>query len=453
MLQPKTTVKECVWPAIPGPAAASALAVLQQLEQSQWWRPEELQTMQFKQLRLLVAQAADNLPFYRQRFIEAGLAPGGELTMEQWRRLPILTRHDLQTNDLRCPKVPKGHGGLTRATTSGSTGQPVVVTGTELTNFFWRVFTLREHFWHHRDLSGKLAAIRANLGKEPLPLGGVFNQGWGPSTDQVFRTGPSAVLDITSDVRHQWDWLVKLQPDYLLTYPSNLAALTDCRRQDGRQLAGLREIRTMGETVSPRLRQECRELWQAKLVDMYTSQEVGYMALQCPEHEHYHVQSENVLVEVLADDGSPCGPGEIGRVVVTALHNFAAPLIRYEIRDYAEVGPPCPCGRGLPVLKRLMGRQRNMLRLPTGERRWPLFGFSGWGEVAEIRQFQFIQTSLDEIEAKLAVAQPLSPEQESRLAAIINSSLGYPFRLNFVYLPEIPQGPGGKYEEFISRLE
>lgn len=452
MLPLKTTVKECVWPAIPGPAAASALAVLHQLEQSQWLRPAELQALQFRQLRPLAAQAA-KLPFYRDRLAEAGWRPGQELTPEQWQRLPVLTRSDLQGHDLRCPSVPKAHGGLTRSTTSGSTGQPVAVTGTELTNFFWRVFTLREHLWHRRDLAGKLAAIRANLGKEPLPAGGAFHPGWGPATDRIFRTGPSAVLDIASEVGRQWEWLCRLQPDYLLTYPSNLAALTDWRQRDGRRLAGLREVRTMGETVTPRLRQLCREVWQAKLVDVYTSQEVGYMALQCPEHEHYHIQAENVLLEVLADDGTPCGPGESGRVVVTALHNFAAPLLRYEIRDYAEVGPPCPCGRGLPVLKRLLGRQRNMLRLPTGGHRWPLFGFAGWGEVAEIRQFQFIQTGLDEIAAKLAVAQPLTPEQEGRLAAIINESLGYPFRFTFTYVAEIPQGPGGKYEEFISRLD
>ena len=78
---------------------------------------------------------------------------------------------------------------------------------------------------------------------------------------------------------------------------------------------------------------------------MYSSQEVGYIALQCPENESYHIQAENVLVEILDDDGLPCEPGEVGRVVVTALHNLATPLLRYDIGDYAEVGSPCSCGR------------------------------------------------------------------------------------------------------------
>jgi phenylacetate-coenzyme A ligase PaaK-like adenylate-forming protein len=61
-------------------------------------------------------------------------------------------------------------------------------------------------------------------------------------------------------------------------------------------------------------------------------------------------------VEVLDEEGRPCAPGETGRVVATSLNNFAMPLIRYETGDTAEVGAPCPCGRGLPVLTRIMGR-------------------------------------------------------------------------------------------------
>ena len=76
-------------------------------------------------------------------------------------------------------------------------------------------------------------------------------------------------------------------------------------------------------------------------------------------------------MEVLDNHGRPCKEGETGRVVLTDLHNFTMPLIRYEIGDYAEVGPPCACGRGLPVLARILGRSRNMLTLPAGDRIWP----------------------------------------------------------------------------------
>jgi phenylacetate-CoA ligase len=116
--------------------------------------------------------------------------------------------------------------------------------------------------------------------------------------------------------------------------------------REGR-LARLREVRTFGELVEPRVREECLEIWGLNIVDIYSSQEVGYLALQCPDYIQYHVQSENVLVEVLDDANQPCEPGQIGRLVVTSLHNFALPLLRYEIGDYAEVGWPCQTASGV----------------------------------------------------------------------------------------------------------
>src|SRR3546814_5152572 len=83
-----------------------------------------------------------------------------------------------------------------------------------------------------------------------------------------------------------------------------------------------------------------REVWGLKIVDMYSTQEIGYLAFQCPQHDHYHVQAEAALVEVLNEAGESCRPGEIGQVVTTPLLNFAMPMIRYAVGDLAEVGPP-----------------------------------------------------------------------------------------------------------------
>ena len=189
------------------------------------------------------------------------------------------------------------------------------------------------------------------------------------------------------------------------------------------------------------------------VVDTYSSQELGNIALQCPEHEHYHVQSESVLVEVLDERGKPCAPGETGRLVLTSLHNFALPLVRYEIGDYAEAGPACRCGRGLPTLARVLGRKRNMLTLPDGARRWPLTGFMAFRAIAPVRRYQFVQLDRGTIEARFVVDRPLRGEEEERLAEAIRGALGHPFDLQFTYLDAFPPHPGGKFEDFVSRVE
>lgn len=177
------------------------------------------------------------------------------------------------------------------------------------------------------------------------------------------------------------------------------------------------------------------------------------MGLQCPLHEHLHVQAENVLLEVLDESGQPCPQGVIGRIVVTALHNFATPLIRYDIGDRGELGPPCPCGRGLPVLTKVVGRSRDMVILPTGGRHWPLLGVYEFRTVAQIRQYQIVQESLTTLRARLVVDSPLTPSQEQSLAEIIGRAIGYPFSVVFEYPTSIARTPGGKFREFICAVE
>lgn len=452
-LIPRSALPGVAWPAVPSQQAATLLAALHELEQSQWWTAEQLQAHQFKQLQALLAHACKTSPWYRERLAANGYRPGETLTPKRWAQLPLLQREELQLNAdaLLCENTPAGHGRRSTTQTSGSTGQPVKVVHTGLTQFYWRAFTLRDHLWHGRDLGARLAIIRHD-GTGQVPPEGSLSQGWGAPADLVYPTGPSGAMSITTDVARQADWLRRFDPNYLLTYPSNLTALAEHCRDHGLTLPGLREIRTISETLSPRTRELCRDTWGVPVVDVYSSQELGYLTLQCPEHEHHHVQCENVLLEVLDDQGRPCGPGQIGRVVATSLHNFAMPLIRYVIEDYAEVGEPCPCGRGLPVIKRIVGRERNMLRLPSGERHWPLVGFAAFADIAPVRQFQFIQRSLQRIDANLVVDRPLTKDEQRRLKTHIQAALGYPFELVLHYPASIPRRANGKFEEFISEL-
>jgi phenylacetate-CoA ligase len=301
--------------------------------------------------------------------------------------------------------------------------------------------------------AGKLAAIRITGGRAGAPPHGLVYPDWGPPVATAFRTGPSTVIDLATGVAGQAAWLRHHEPDYLLAYPSVLAALIEHCSRHGQRPARLKSVKTLGETVAPALRAACRGAWNVPVHDSYSSQELGYIAAECPASGLYHVMAESVLVEVLRADGTPCGPGETGRLVVTRLHGFATPLIRYDLGDHAEAGGPCPCGRGLPTLARVLGRTRNLVALPTGERRWPLVGFARYREIAPVRQYQLVQEALDEIAVRLVVERPLTAAEERALAAVIHESLGHPFRLRFEYFADaIPRGPGGKFEEFVSRV-
>jgi phenylacetate-CoA ligase len=459
MLPIESKIRDVVWPAIPSAPGAGALALLFQLEQSQWWPLEVLRRQQSRQLALLLDHAYRTVPFYRKRLEACGWVPGGGISPEEWQALPLLTREEIQQagEALHSRALPAGHGKAAATFTSGATGTPVATLGTDVTNFFWCGFTLRDHLWHRRDFRQKLAVIRHPPSGKSLPPGGIVEDNWGAATRGVLRTGPCALLGMDQPVARQAEWLRQQAPGYLLSYPSNVGALARWFAQRQERLPSLLEVRTFGEVLEPAIRAACREAWQVRVVDAYSRQEVGYIALQCPEQEVYHVQAESLLVEVLDGAGRPCAPGETGRVAVTTLHNFAMPLLRYALGDYAQVGEPCPCGRGLPVLTRILGRQRNMLTLPTGEQRWPTFGdpetfHRELGDLPIARQFQLIQRTLDQIEVRLVTPRPYRPEEEERVRRYFEAALGYPFVFVFTYADDIPRGPGGKFEDFRSEL-
>lgn len=453
VLVPNSSVVGLAWPAMPGGVATKLLALMYQLEQSQWWSPESVSEHQFRQLGEVVRQAFETVPFHRQRLEAAGIHPDRELTLEAWHRLPILTRKEVQGSfeALRSRRVPKRHGKISEVTTSGSTGMPVKVLKTELALFFWRAFVLREHLWQRRDLSKTLAAIRVTAGSAAYP-DGARSKVWGNSTGSVFATGPGVSLDISTKIHEQAEWLGRQEATYLLTQPSNLRALAEYCAERELRFPTLRQVLTLGEVLTPEAREACREAWDVAVADSYSSQEIGYLALQCPDHESLHVQSEGVLLEVLDEQGRPCAPGGIGTVVVTPLHNFAMPLLRYALGDYAEVGEPCACGRGLPVLRRVMGRVRNMLRLPNGARQWPTFQ-RALRAAAGFSQAQVVQRSLEELEIRLVVEARLSEADEDQMKERLRELFGYPFRIAVSYHDEIRRSKSGKFEDFLSEVE
>ncbi len=427
------------WPAVVGARDAAVLALLFQMESTQWLSTETLHEQQNQQLGALLDHARRHCRYYRDRLPD---------NISRWHEIPLLTRADLQTqaDAIRASAYPQAHGKTFDIATGGSTAEPVTVRRTALTQLFWQAATLRDHLWHRRDLSATMAIIR----QFPEPMDSTQPRRWGG----VLRSGPAWHLPISTAVEAQLRWLQGVDPDILLTYPANLDALLTQMHYEGATLARLREVRTVSGAVPPALREQCQQILGVPLTDLYSAQEVGVIALQCPESGLLHVQSEHVLLEVLDEQGHPCREGEIGQVVVTDLHNFAMPLIRYALRDWAEVGPRCPCGRGLPTLRRVVGRTRNMAVSPQGKAFWPVLETRRMLEaIPHLRQYQFEQTAIDAITVTLVCTPAPTVEQLLRLQTVLEQALGHAYRWTwrFQEIP-IPSGASGKFEEFVSLI-
>ncbi len=434
------------WPRLPDDTGAQLLAMQFQFERSQWWTPQALHSAQDRQMDVLLAHAGKTVPYYRERWRAAGLDPDG-ISANDFPALPVIERSELNEHgaEFESRSCPPQHGKVYQDTTSGSMGIPLRFKATDLHSFFWHAFVMRDHLWHGRDFGAKMAVIRHGVSAASA-------QGWGGLLDRAVASGASVYLPIMTDVTRQLEWLTEQAPAYLLSYPSNLRALLVLARQKGVLLPSLREIRTFGEYVTDDLPALARAVWNVPLIDAYSSQECGYIALQCPAASGYHVMSENLRVEVLNTDGQPCAPGETGCVVVTTLHNFAMPLIRYAVGDFAEVGTACECGRGLPRLTRIMGRQRNLIRTPDGRRFWPVFGVYAWIAKVAVSQLRVVQRRTDVLEMHYVRARDLDPEETRVITDHVHRTLGWPFTLDWRRCEFIPAGPAGKFEDVICLL-
>ena len=321
----------------------------------------------------------------------------------------ILTRYDLQ--NMIAPR------GDFVSKTSGSTGIPVEVQRTHLSALWWKATNLREAIWHKRDLAHSFAIIRPHVKEE------LFQPNWGETFSLLGKTGPLHAHPVRGDLN---SWLQKIQPGYLSTYPSILETI------DLKPLTRLKGIKTTGETLHRK---------NPLIADMYSSEEVGTIAIQCPDNsEVYHVM-ENIILEILDEQNLPAN---IGRVIITDLTSQY--LYRYDIGDYAEIGE-CPCGRGLQTIKKILGRRRNMVVLPDGSRHWPRIGSTEFRAIAPIRRFQAAQIDATTLELRLIANAPLTQNQQDAICKLIHHFIGYPFEIQFTYVSEFPPG---KFEEFVN---
>lgn len=423
---------------------------------SQSQTPESAYLKQKKQLRDILLHAFDTVPFYQRHyhcFARENIEHHVSLS-----DLPIVTRdHIQQAGETYISKnIPPHHGKVYPFQTSGSTGKSINTLGTDFTRLVYDALMLREHEWHKRDATKTLMAIRwAKREFAPAPLGH-HQLTWGQPINQYLQTGESIFINVASETKDQVDALLYYKPSYLMSYPSQVAAIAEYCSQHNISLPYLEEICMTGETLTDHYKHSIHKaLPHCKLTDYYSSEEFGIIANQCAEYQQYHINTESLLLEIVDDNDNPVKKGEIGRILLTSLINYATPLIRYEIGDYAEMGEACQCGMTLPVIKKIHGRKRNRLRLPNGESLFPYLGEHNDSAhiIKNARKFQFIQHTVYDIEIKLVMDQPLSKQQEAEYKIIRQKSLGYPFNITISYPDHIPLSPTGKHEEFISLVE
>lgn len=399
-----TSLPGTAWPAVPLPQFSSIWNAYQELERTQWLSPSEIEELQIKQINSLLKHCYDNTPYYRNILIQTGLSNRPIKNIQEFKRIPFLTRSLYQKhfNGIKANKFPPGmEMAANPIFTSGTNGVPIQVHKTNRDDLWWQAISMRDFQWNGMNPHKKLAAIRLiAMTPDDLPraMKGIVSRSWLPPLGgfSMFESGLAFGLDIRQDPNKQIEWLMQIKPNYLISLPSNLDVLSSILIENKQTIPELELIQIIGEPLTPAIKERIEAAFKVPVHNLYSTNETGYIASSCPSGHGLHVHAENVFTEVLGTNDQPCKPGETGRLVMTSLTNFANPFIRYDIIDDVTLADgPCPCGRGLPLWKHVDGRRHPMLFLANNRRKVSTGIMLGIRQIGGIHQFQVIQHSID----------------------------------------------------------
>jgi phenylacetate-CoA ligase len=248
------------------------------------------------------------------------------------------------------------------------------------------------------------------------------------------------------------DWLRRKRPAHLTVYPSIAAGIARRWGKDAAEL-GIRAVLTYGEALICEDKLTIEETLSVPVVDAYSANEVGFIALQCPKSSTYHVRTDTILVEVVDRHGRPVPDGEVGEIIVTPFYNTVMPLIRYRIGDLgAFARDQCGCGIRLPRLQTIHGRARQLFTYSDGSQRFANLHLAALQSCVPLEQYQIIQHTTTRVELIYVPRDGGGPPDMDALQALAQRDLAPDVVIEATPVPEIPRSATGKYERTISHI-
>ncbi len=412
--------------------------VLAELEASQAWSPERLRALQWERQRAIARHAFETVPWYRERWSALGLDPA-RMEPADWARIPPLEKREVQEHGaaLRSSRAPRGH---VVAATSGSSGTPVAVARGHLSWAHAHANVFRGWRWHG------------------LEIGDPYAYFWGLALDESGRRQAglrdlffnrrrfSAFEEDPERARAFYERLRRAPARFAFGYPSAVGRFAEfvCELGlDGRAL-GFRAAITTAEVLTPERRERLAAIFGCAVVDSYGCAEIGVAAFECPRGG-LHVPVESVVVDrVPAADG-------LSEVLLTDLHNFVQPMIRYRVGDLVlPAGGPCACGLGLPLLGILQGRAGDAITLPGGRvisGLLPYYIFRHHAKSGVVREYQFVQFPDGRIELRVTRGAAWSDGAARGIEDEVSRGLGAPVAVRVV--DRIARGARGKHRDWV----
>jgi phenylacetate-CoA ligase len=334
------------------------------MDMTTYWEPEKecmtrdaLEQLQLERLQSTLYRVGTHVPFYRSKFEELKIDYDNFRSLADLRRLPFTTKQDLRDNypyglfAVPLRDVVRIHS------SSGTTGLATVVGYSKNDIKNWA------------DLVARILTGAGVTADDVIQIAfgyGLFTGGFGLHYGAE-RLGASVIPISSGNTKRQIQIMQDFKTTALVCTPSYALIIADTLMEMGINPHGLSlRVGLFGaEPWSEAMRREINEKLGIIATDNYGLSEVmgPGVAGECQECNGLHINEDHFLLEVIDPETlDPVAPGEIGELVITTLTKEAFPMIRYRTRDLTRLMPePCPCGRTLMRMQRILGRSDDML--------------------------------------------------------------------------------------------
>ncbi|MFW8600791.1 phenylacetate--CoA ligase family protein [Desulfobacterota bacterium M19] len=419
---------------------------LKELEKNQFLSPCEINNLKSNKLNKLLKYVLNNNLFYQKKY--TGFNP-----LEDFSSIPILTKDELRENYNNI--VTKQHKQKTYLVeTSGSTGAPLQFYRDKLVFGYTLASLYRGHRWWGLDIGFKEAMLWG------IPID-YKNRLKAKLKDIMLNRFREREYNISHDTLFDFYHKVKRRrPDYLFGYSSMIyefAMFLQEMNLPGGNL-GINNAICTAEQISSFQRKTIESTFECKVISEYGATETGIITYECPSGNN-HISDDCVYVEIVDDNNMPVPDGEPGRVIVTVLHSFSSPIIRYELGDIACKSSynNCNCGVNLSSLEKIIGRTSDIVLTPGGQSYHSIIFYYIIKDFTRkhggIKQFKVRQSALDRLEFHLVLTDQSTHIIETYIRKQIRKKFGGEMKLEFIYHDYLKREKSGKLRDFESVLD
>ena len=417
------------------------------LEESQWWPRERIEALRVERLRAFLTEIGARVPYYRELFARIGFEPAKVDSLAALQRLPRMDKAAIRAAGEALKA--DGHGPLSRYNTGGSSGEPLI---------FYIGKARKSH-----DVAAKWRATRwwgVDIGDPELVVwGSPVELGAQDRVRQIrdalmrsellpaFEMSPANLDRFVATIR-------RVRPKMLFGYPSSLSLIGEHAEKQGIRMddLGIKVAFVTSEKLYDTQRAAIERIFGCPVANGYGARDAGFIAHACPSG-NLHISAEDIIVETLRPDGTPCAPGEAGEIVVTHLATAEFPFVRYGTGDVGVLGDAvCPCGRKLPILAEVQGRATDFVVARDGTIMHGLAVIYTVRDQPGVERFKIIQHSLDRTEVLLVVNEHFTAAEEAKILADYHKRLGADVEVVLTRVREIPPEKSGKYRYVVSHV-